>query len=40
MVCINKSNTLTMKLYKKEMDRNAYQHYNSYHPQKLKDNIP
>ena len=39
MVCINKSNTLTTT-YKKEMDRNVYLHYNIYHKQKLKDNIP
>ena len=28
-----------MKLYKKDTDSNAYLHYKSYHPLKLKDNI-
>ena len=39
-VCINNNSKLTIKLYKKETDRNAYQHYRSYHPLSLKDNIP
>ena len=38
-VCINNSNKLTIKLYKKDTDRTAYLHYKSYHPLKLKDNI-
>ena len=40
IVCICRSNTLITKLYKKETDRNAYLHYKSYHPSKLKENIP
>ena len=40
IVCITKSNTLITKLYKKETDRNAYLHYKSYQPSKLKENIP
>ena len=40
IVCICRSNTLITKLYKKETDQNAYLHYKSYHPSKLKDNIP
>ena len=39
-VCISRSNTLITKLYKKETDWNAYLHYKSYHPCKLKENIP
>ena len=39
-VCINNSNKITIRLYKKDTDRNAYLHYKSYHPCKLKDNIP
>ena len=31
---------MTIKLYKKDTDRTAYLHYKSYHPLKLKDNIP
>ena len=40
IVCITRSNTLITKLYKKEADRNAYLHYKSYHPSKLKGNNP
>ena len=40
IVCIIRSNTLITKLYKKETDRNAYLCYKSYHPSKLKENIP
>ena len=40
IVCISRSTPLFTKLYKKETYRNAYLHYKSYHPSKLKENIP
>ena len=39
-VIINNDRSLTTKLHTKETDRNAYLHYNSYHPTCMKNNIP
>ena len=39
-VNITKEKTLETTLYRKPTDRNAYLHYNSYHPLQQKNNIP
>ena len=39
-VNITSERTLATTLYRKPTDRNAYLHYNSYHPLKQKNNIP
>ncbi len=39
-VTIERNGTLSTKLYRKPTDRNAYLHFNSYHPVKQKVNIP
>ena len=39
-VKIENNGNLSTKLYRKPTDRNAYLHYNSYHPMKQKENIP
>ena len=39
-ITINNDLTITTKLHTKETDRNAYLHYNSYHPTSMKNNIP
>ena len=38
-VTIGKNGTLNTKLYQKPTYRNAYLHFNSYHPVKQKENI-
>ena len=40
MVVLEKDGSLSTKLYRKPTDRNAYLHFNSYHPVKQKENIP
>ena len=37
---INRDGTLKTSLYQKPTDRNAYLHHSSYHPTKMKTNIP
>ena len=39
-VILQSNGTLSTKLYRKPTDRNAYLHFNSYHPVKQKENIP